>query len=375
MKIKFSWIPFIPVAVLSVILRLYQKLFVDSKIDTGFLSSDMIWLVYAGMVGFLFVVLLLLSAIDRKTSAHYKIKKNFFAGLFAVVATAVIIFDAGMNAGQILSDGLQSLSQLLDVFFSILGGIAILFMGISSFSGRNFAKKMGVFSVVAPIWCCIQLALTFIEYTKQSVNAFDMTNLFFIAFMTLTIFNLSMAYQNVDCKNPVKGTIVYGMPAFIIIVVYAIANLIDQLQKNGTYDLMGSLDILTFVALAFYVLFMMVEFTTNAKNISAEEQVQEIQEVVEQPTVRTKNEIEEEKNKLENDHIEITDVEENINKDLNGVDNVIEAMEKEDKNPEKYDPLSQEYFDSHKTDISDEDSEISLSLKNIDRLINEISEE
>lgn len=375
MKIKFSWIPFIPVAVLSVILRLYQKLFVDSGIDTGFLSSDMIWLVYAGMVGFLFVGLLLLSVIDRKTSEHYTIKKNFFAGLFAVVAAAVIIFDAGMSAGQMLSKGLQSLSQLLDVSFSILGGVAILLMGTSSFSGRNFAKKMGVFSVVAPIWCCIQLVLTFIEYTKQSVNAFDMTNLFYMAFMTLTIFNLSMAYQGVDCKNPVKGTIVYGMPAFIVTIVYAVANLFDQLQVNGTYDFMGSLDVIAFVALALYVLFMMIEFTTNAKSKADEEQILEIQEVVEQPTVRTKNEVEEEKNKLENDHIEITDVEETVNKDLDGVDNVIEAMEKEDKNPEKYDPLSQEYFDSHQTDISDEDSELSLSLKNIDRLISEISSE
>lgn len=374
MKIKFSWIPFIPVAVLSIILRLYQKLFVDSGIDTGFLSSDMIWLVYAGMVGLLFVVLLLLSAIDRKTSAHYTIKKNFFAGLFAVVAAALIIFDAGMNAGQMLSDGLQSLSQLIDVLFSILGGVAILVMGTSSFSGRNFAKKMGIFSVVAPIWCCIQLVLKFIEYTKQSVNAFDMTNLFFMAFMTLTIFNLSMAYQKVDCKNPVKGTVVYGMPAFIVTIVYAVANLIDQLKINSTYDFMNSLDILAFVALALYTLFMMIEFTNNAKNNTEYKPIQEIQEAVEQPTLRIKNEVEEEKNKLENDHIEITDVEENVNKELGDVDNVIEAMEKEDKNPEKYDPLSQEYFDSHQTDIS-EDSEISLSLKNIDRLINEINSE
>ncbi len=373
MKIKFSWIPFIPVAVLAVFLRIYQKLFVDSRIDTGFLSSDMIWLVYAGLVGFLFVVLLLLSVTDRRTSSHYTIKRNFFAGLFGVIASALIIFDAGMKAGQLLSDGIVTLTQPLEVLFSILGGVAILVMGASSFSGKNFAKKMGIFSVVAPIWCCINLVFTFIEYTKQSVNAFDMTNLFFMAFMTMTIFNLSMAYQNVDCKNPIKGTIVYGMPAFVVTIVYAVANLIDQLQVNRTYDFMGSIDIIIFVALAFYVLFMMIEFTTNA-NDSEDEVVIEQLEVVEQPTVRTKNEIEEEKSKLKNDHIEITDVEENVNKELDGVDNVIEAMEKEDKNPEKYNPLSQEYFDSHPTDISDDD-EISASMLNIDRLINEIYSE
>lgn len=372
MKIKFSWIPFIPVAVLSVILRLYQKLFVDSGIDTGFLSSDIIWLVYAGLVGFLFIVLLLLSAADKKTSAHYIIKCNFFAGLFAVLASALIIFDAGMNAGQMLSDGLQSLSQVIDILFAVLGGIAILIMGLSSFSGKNFARKMGVFSVIAPVWCCVKLVFTFIEYTKQSVNAFDMTNLFYMAFMTMTIFNLSMAYQKVDCKNPVKGTIVYGMPAFVVTIVYAMANLIDQLQTSGTYDFMNCLDILAFVAMAFYVLFMMIEFTANAKE-KTEEAVQEV-ELVEQPTVRTKHEVEEENSKSENDHIEITDVEDNVNKELDGVDNIIEAMSKEDKNPEKYNPLSKEYFDSHSSDIS-EDDEISLSMQNIDKLIDELNTE
>lgn len=366
MKIKFSWIPFIPVAVLSVILRLYQKLFVDSGIDTGFLSSDIIWLVYAGLVGFLFIVLLLLSATDRKTSAHYTIKSNFLGGVFAVLASGIIIFDAVTNAG------LESVAQIIGSLFSLLGGIAIFVMGISSCSGKNLAKKMGVFSVVAPIWCCVSLVFTFIEYTKQSVNSFDMTNLFYMAFMTMTIFNLSMAYQQVECKNAVKGTIVYGMPAFVVTIVYAVANLIDQLQTTGTYDFMGSLDILAFVALAFYVLFMMIEFTANAKEKS-NEPVSEVG-LVEQPTARTKNEIEEENINLKNHHIEITDVEENVNKELDDVDNVIEAMKKEDKNPEKYNPLSKEYFDSHSSNIS-EDDELSKSMQDIDRLINELNSE
>jgi hypothetical protein len=136
---------------------------------------------------------------------------------------------------------------------------------------------------------------------------------------------------------------------------------------------MGSLDIIIFVALALYIMFMMIEFTANANSIE-DEKPQEVHEHIEQPTVRTKNEVEEEKSKLVNDHIEITDVEENVNKELDGVDIVIEAMEKEDNDPEKYNPLSQEYFDSHPTDIS-EDDEITASMLNIDRLINEINSE
>ena len=162
MKIKFSWIPFIPVAVLSIILRLYQKLFVDSQIDTGFLSSDMIWFVYAGLVGLLFIVLLLLSALDKRTSAHYTIKTNFFAGLFGVIASAVIIFEAGMKGAQLLSEGIVALSEPLDVVFSVLGGIALLVMGASSFAGKNFAKKMGfhllfLILLLQQLQCLIQL--------------------------------------------------------------------------------------------------------------------------------------------------------------------------------------------------------------------------
>lgn len=374
MKIKFSWIPFIPVAILSIFLRIYQKLFVDSGIDTGFLSSDMIWLIYAGLVGILFVVLLFLSLIDKKTSPLYKIKPNFFAGLFAVIASALLIFDSGMRAAQILSAGFEKASQPLDVFFSLCGGVVILIMGLSSCSGKNIAKKLAVFSAFAPIWCCVKLVFTFVEYTKQSVNAFDMTNLFFMAFMTMALFNLSMAYQGVDCKNSIKGTIVYGMPAFIVTVVYAIANAIDQLRTTGTYDVMSSVDTIIYTALAFYVLFMMIEFTRYAKE-KTDEPAAEAEDYEELPTVRVKNEVEEETTKKENDRTAISDVEETVSKDLDGVDNVIDAMKKEAENPEKYNPRSEEYFGRHTATEFAEDDELSQSMANIDRIIDEIGME
>ena len=57
------------------------------------------------------------------------------------------------------------------------------------------------------------------------------------------------------------------------------------------------------------------------------------------------------------------------------MDEVIESMEKEDKNPDKYDPLSQEYFDGKSTDVSEEDNMLEQSIADIDRLINEIRSE
>lgn len=371
MKFKFSWIPFIPVVVLSVIVRVYQKLFIDSGVDTGFLSSDIMWLVYTCLVAFLFLVQIILCCADRKTSPYYRIKGNFLGGLFGVLTAGMLIFSAGLSVGNLNTIGVQFIMSVLDIAFGVLGGIAILVMGISSFTGKNFAKKMGVFSIVAPLWCCVELITTFIADTKQSVHSFDMTNLFYMSFLTLALFNLSMVYQGVKGRNPVKGAVLYGMPGFVVTIVYAVANAIDQFQATGTYDLLGSLDVITFVLLALYILFMMVELTANSVE---KESVANSDTSDENKTIEpVKDEIEENKPLETNKKVAITDVEKSINDELDQVDDVIDNLEKADKDPEKLNPLSDEYFNSQTTKTSSDDDDLSASLENIDRLINELN--
>lgn len=375
MKIKFSWIPFIPVALLSVVLRVYQLLFIEKGVDTGFLSSEMIWIIYTGLVALLFLVLLILCCADRKTSPAYQPKTNIFAGLFGVLTAGVVIYNAGMSLGGLLasaqeSTGTSAISMLVDSVFGLLGGVAIIMMAISSFSGKSLAKKMGVFSIAAPVWCCVEMITKFIEYTKQGVHSCDMTNLFAMAFLTLAVFNLSMVYQGVNYKNPVKGTFLYGLPGFIVAVVYAVADAVSQIIDTGIYNVMGSLDSISFVLLSLYILFILVEFTINVKEKSEENKMKAALKADNKLIV---DELENDEEPTENKHTEITDVEEEINKDLDEVESVIGAIEQDEKNPEKINPLSEEYFDSQiKNSVSDDD-EISKSLADIDKLIDEIN--
>lgn len=370
MKFKFSWIPFIPVAVLSVIIRVYQKLFVDTGVDTGFFNSDIMWLAYAGLIGLLFFLQIILCCADRKTSPYYKIKSNFLGGFFGVLTAGTLIFSAGLGVGNLNVYGTQFLLAVLDIAFGVLGGIAILVMSISSFTGKNIAKKMGVFSVVAPVWCCVELVTTFISDTKQSIHSFDMTNLFYMAFLTLALFNLSMVYQGVKGRNPVKGVVLYGMPGFIVNIVYAVANAIDQFTTTGTYNLLGSLDVITFVLLSLYMLFMMIELTTNA--VEKEAVTANNASVDDDLTKLVIDEIEESKPTENNKKVAISDVEKSVNDELGQVDDVIDGLEKEDNNPEKLNPLSDEYFESQKG-LSTDDDDLSASLENIDKLINELN--
>ena len=126
--------------------------------------------------------------------------------------------------------------------------------------------------------------------------------------------------------------------------------------------------------MAFYLLFMMIELTANA----AEKEPTESKSSNADDTVEESHNDEIEKEQLNRssiNHVDITDVEESVNNELDGVDEVIESMEKEDKNPDKYDPLSQEYFDGKSTDVSEEDNMLEQSIADIDRLINEIRSE
>lgn len=165
------------------------------------------------------------------------------------------------------------------------------------------------------------------------------------------------------------------MPAFIVTIVYAVANAIDQVTQTGNYDIMGSLDIISFVLLAFYILFMLIELTGNAVEKEAIEQISEENDKILNKDNNNKDEIQEEEAKMFSaNHVDITDVDDNVNEELDNVDDVIDAMEKEDKDPEKLNPLSQEYFDSKAATVSDND-EISQSLAEIDKLINEINAE
>lgn len=377
MRIKFSWIPFIPVTILSVVLRVYQLLFIQKGVDTGFLTSEAVWLIYACMVAVLFIVIAILSVADKKTSSNYTPKINILGGVFAILTGAALIYSVGYNVGGFSADsGTFSVSGFVDVFFGILGCIALEFMGFSSLTGKNIAKKMGVFSVAAPLWCCVKMVTTFISYTKQSVNSRDMTNLFVMAFLTLALFNISMLYQNVKTKNPVKGVILYGMPGFVVTIVYAVADAINQITANGTYDVINSMDILVFVLLAFYVLCIIFELTFNAKSVDEVEEVGEIKEDKKtvKPVINTVKINDNVKENTDDKSGKISNVDDIVNKEMSSIDNVVDAVNKDDNDPDKFSPDKKEYYDNRQdSNENSSDDELNQSLDNINRLIDEIN--
>lgn len=94
--------------------------------------------------------------------------------------------------------------------FTVLGGVMIFVMGLSSLTGNNLAKKVPFLMLFPTIWSAARLIITFLSYTTISVNAIDMSDLVYMVFTTLFLYNASMLYIGLKSKNPVKACFLYG---------------------------------------------------------------------------------------------------------------------------------------------------------------------
>lgn len=372
MKIKLSWVLFIPIALLSVFLRVYQISYVDTGIDNGFFSSDMLWVIYACMVTLLFLFLIIINAIDRKTSGFYTVGKNFFAGIFAIASAVMLGFGAG-NQAMSLMQGEFSAILAVDTLLSVIAGVAFFVIGFASLFGRNRTQNMKVLMAAPSVWSCVRLVYFFMESTTQSVHVKDMTNIIFMAFATLFLFHASMVYSGIKGRNPVKGSFLYGMPAIVLIFAYSAAYIVSAINsgENGSSFLMnGSMDSVNAVQyffIALFALFFLIELTSKAKKKTQQElaKVSEEREEVSLPAATAVRQ-----------RRRFADVDSEVKEELNQVDHVIADIDHEAKNPDKADPLSDEFMNNYgeKSSTAPKES-IDDDIEKINRLISELEDE
>lgn len=270
MKSKLSWIPFIPIVFAAVFLRVYQVLFVDSGVDKGFLDSNVISLIFVGSIILLFVLLAILNAADKKTSPEYQVGKNIFAGIFAMLSGVLLLTDVSTIVMN-LSVSTNVFASVIDAAFTVLGGIMIFIMGLSSLTGKNITKKVPFLMLFPTVWSCARLIITFLSYTTISVNSIDMSDLVYMVFTTLFLFNASMLYINLQGKNPVKACFLYGLPAVAVIFAYAGALISSLVHSGQSVDFLSNIRMFEFLALALYMIFFLVELTAGAKEKTPEQ--------------------------------------------------------------------------------------------------------
>lgn len=264
MKIKLSWIPFIPAVLAMTALRLLS---VFGNDDTGMISGINALLfsyLAVGVALALFVLCIIFNIADRKTAPVYESKRNVPAGIFSVLSAAFTLAYSVMNlmAKKDSEYLLINIVCALCVFLAMLAAIGLVFMARTHFTGFAPVSNIAFLYVFPSLWAVSELVSCFLEATKLSVAASDMSLLFCFIFLTLSLFPQAMVISKIPGKNPVKASFIYGMPSAAFGISYG-AFLIARV----VFDSVGGIALLAgamLISFGLYQICYLVELTRGA---------------------------------------------------------------------------------------------------------------
>ncbi len=275
MKIKKSWLFFIPILFLTVGLSLYQVLVVNNGVNKSFFDGGIASIVFVASIVILFAVLFLLSATDKVTSGNYLINKNPIAGIFSIVTGALIVIQSITLFSEFFasfSSGVDFL-DLTNAILSLIAGFTFAMIGISSITGKNFLIKSSALIIFPTLWATVQIFVIFMGYAAVSVHAVNMLDLVCMVFATLFILNMSMLYANIKSDNALKSCFVFGMSAIATTFSYAASSISSEIVLSGSFNIMNNIKLISYITLALFILFFLIELSKNGQTIEESEKL------------------------------------------------------------------------------------------------------
>ena len=261
MKVKFSLIPFIPAALAMIFFRVMSLFGAD---ESGrFLGMDMLAVSYTviAIAVVLFLVCVVINILDKKTAPVYPVQKNYAAGVFAALSGASVI---AYSISKFMTSSTNSeyyVMSLISAFAAIPAGIALFLMVRVHFQGKTIVSSTSIFFICPAIWGCTEIVYQFLEATKVSISAMEMTPLFSFIFLTLYYFSHAMVVSRIKGRNPVKACFIYGLPAVALSLSYGVYALFAGLREGG--GLVSVLRACMFLALGVYACIFIAEMAFN----------------------------------------------------------------------------------------------------------------
>ena len=201
MKVKFTLIPFIPAALAMIIFRVMSIFGAD---DSGhFLGMDKMAVSYTaiGIAAVLFVACIIINIFDRKTSPVYPVKKNIAAAILSALSGAMVIASSVATFMNSTTDSEYYVMSLISAIASIPAGIAFFLMTRIHLQGKTVVSGLSTLFVFPAIWGCTEIVYEFLEATKVSISATDMTPLFCFIFLSLYYFSHAMVLSRVKGRS------------------------------------------------------------------------------------------------------------------------------------------------------------------------------
>ena len=368
MKIKASWVAFVPVTMGTLLLHLYYLFFIGGEEITQPLFGEYSLLINKytepEIIALLAAVLLVLCAIlsfaDRKTASYCEIKGAPMSGLLLIMSGLLMGMDAAVGVmGFFAGDGSGILMTAFNAI-SIITALLLAIVGMGLLVGFNIAKKIRGFMLIPIIWGAMNMVKAFVSHRKEA-SSFAMYDMFVWVTLTLFLFYNAMVLCGVELKNPVKSCFVWGLVFVLYAAVYVISEINSSIQILGIFDFTQLVPQFMIAALGLYALFFLFKLSSA---MITKEQEEELEEADDKPA----------KTKKKNKKDDIVDDEPEAAFGVGSTKYVTAEFEKirMEKAAKKAQAQTGEVYSS---DIDDDDEESVSTLDKIDQLIQELSEE
>lgn len=259
MKIKLSWITFIPVALIVLAVKTLQSLNVQLPLNSVYLSY-----LTVGLVLVMFLINIIFCAVDKKTSPVYILSRNIVASVFALLTATFLTSKSVLTIITEFQASSINAVKLITAIVGIFAAIAFVLVALAHFQGRNFMPRLGAYFLFMPAWACLMLICEFLDNRTVSTLTIDPIKLFVFAFAVIYLFKNSMVIATIEGKNPVKSCYLYGFPLIALGLGFGAKTIAEIFVKGLDYseNCLG----FAIIALALYVLSELVEITRFSKS-------------------------------------------------------------------------------------------------------------
>ncbi len=258
MRIKLSWITFIPVVLAVLAVKTLQSFNVELPINDVYLSYFTV-----GLVLVMFIVNIVFCFIDKKTSPSYILSKNITASVFALLTATFLTSKSVLKIITEFQTSSIGAVKLITAIIGVFAAIGFVLIALAHFQGRNFMPRLGAYFLFLPAWACLMLICEFLDNRTVSVMTIDPIRLFVFAFAMIYLFKSSMVIATVEGKNPVKACYLYGFPLIALGLGFGVKTIVEIFTKGLDYS-ENSLGF-TVIALALYALSFVIEITRFSK--------------------------------------------------------------------------------------------------------------
>ena len=267
MKIKLSWIFFIPIFIAVAVLRIAQPVFQSQGQATFGLTGVSVAYTSAVFAAVLLVICGLLSLIDKKTSGIYISGKNPVSGILSYLTAVALSADCATAMINCLSTGDFQVLAVIDMLLLVIAAVAFIVIGTGFLKGKNYTMGMSVLILMPAVWCCVRTFKTFWGYTTYSVTSVDMTDLIAYILLTFYFFFMASVLSVMSGKNPVKSCFVYGLPAMVMLFGCCMSKITYIALGMSEIKSLFDVEFLEFLLFGLLILSNLVTITRKAKTI------------------------------------------------------------------------------------------------------------